>query len=165
MEMPTVDYCFGMFPPKYASFLISIVGLTTGGLGLTGIILFGVFEEFIIAHFTGSSKLNGDIKMLVLGTMGMVSILLILANALLFFGVTTGSSGLVGGAKLTMLVMCLFLIFLMVTMPLICFFFDVRCLIKQISTPGVVLAYLLVGFFVWFWLYFMVVAYSHEDSM
>ncbi|KAL4705704.1 hypothetical protein ACJJTC_018777 [Scirpophaga incertulas] len=76
LDMPLVTKCFGVFPPKYATYLISIFGMSSGGVGLAGLVLYSIAENSIMRHFGAPTKVDEDIKKLVLMCVGLISLLI-----------------------------------------------------------------------------------------
>ncbi|KAJ0183774.1 hypothetical protein K1T71_000197 [Dendrolimus kikuchii] len=160
MDMPEVTRCFGMFPPKYACFLISLFGLGSGGVGIAGIILFGVVEKSVLSHFVATTVTDDGLKKVALMSIGMSSLMLLASNAFLFLGVTSNKEGCVKAFIYIILVMCLIIVTVIIAGPLSCFFLSRTCLVKKISIPILVLGYFTLGIYVQVWLYFMVVAHN-----
>ncbi|XP_047543961.1 uncharacterized protein LOC125076065 [Vanessa atalanta] len=163
MDMPEVTRCFGTFPPKHATYLIAIFGLGSGGVGLAGIILYGIIENALLVYVLGRRGTNVDesLKKAVLLTIGLSSLLLTVGNALLFLGATTQSRGALSVGVYTLLAMCLILLFGAISAPVSCFFFKTACLIKKISTATMVLTSIVLTIFIEVWLYFLVVAHNY----
>lgn len=165
MEIPEVYKCFGMFPLRYGCLLISFLGLGCGGVGLAGLILYGVIEDSIVAHFVQSTKVDESLKKAVLVTIGLTSLLLVVGNLLLFLGVSFSARGCVQGFGWITFAICLMLMLAAGGAPVSCFFLDKTCLIKKISSSAMVLAYLAVTVFLQIWLYFMVVAFNFKEEL
>ncbi|XP_046977605.1 uncharacterized protein LOC124543426 [Vanessa cardui] len=163
MDMPEVTKCFGTFPPKYATYLIAVFGLGSGGVGLTGIILYGIIENALLVYILGRRGPNVDesLKKAVLLTIGLSSLLLTVGNALLFLGATTQSRGALSVGVYTLLAMCLMLLFGAMSAPISCFFYKTACLVKKISTATMVFCSLILTVFIEIWLYFLVVAHNY----
>ncbi|XP_026499324.1 uncharacterized protein LOC113403100 [Vanessa tameamea] len=163
MDMPEVTRCFGTFPPKHATYLIALFGLGSGGVGLAGIILYGIIENALLVYVLGRRGINVDesLKKAVLLTIGLSSLLLTVGNALLFLGATTQSRGALSVGVYTLLAMCLILLFGAISAPVSCFFFKTACLIKKISTATMVLSSIVLTIFIEVWLYFLVVAHNY----
>ncbi|XP_028177273.1 uncharacterized protein LOC114365045 [Ostrinia furnacalis] len=165
MDMPEVRRCFGIFPPKHGTYLISLFGLASGGVGIAGIILYGIAEETILVHFMKKDQLNEDIKKVVLLTIGLTSLMLLVANAMLFIGVSSKSAGAVSAGVITIFILCILLIIAAIAAPMSCFFIDSTCLVKKVSS--IVITIFIVGLtlFLELWLYFMAVAWNHEQEL
>ncbi|XP_032527974.1 uncharacterized protein LOC116778167 [Danaus plexippus] len=163
MELPEVTKCFGIFPPKHATYMISLFGLASGGAGIAGIVLYGLIEKAITAFFLGNSKQKMDdaVKKVVLLTLGLTSLLMLVGNILLFLGATSSSRGALSSGVIVLLVMCLIIIFEAIGLPLFCFFHEPFCVIKKLSTLLVVLSSLIITIFLELWLYFIAVANSY----
>lgn len=160
MEMPEVPKCFGVFPPRYACYLIALFGLGSGGIGLAGIILYGLLETSILGHFIESKTRDESVKKVILLTIGLSSLLLCAANTLLFLGTISKSRGAVLSAMWVTLAMCMLLITGTIAAPMSCFFMETMCLIKKVSFVVMVLGFMSVTLFLQLWLYFTVVMYS-----
>lgn len=160
MEMPVVDNCFGMFPPRYGCYLISLFGIGSGGIGISGIILYGLLETSILGEFMDSKTKDDSVKKAVLMTIGLSSILLCAGNTLLLLGTVSNSRGAVVSAMWVTLVMCMLLIIGVIAAPMSCFFMEFTCLVKKVSFIVMVLAFILVTIFLQLWLYFSVVMYN-----
>ncbi|XP_028035495.1 uncharacterized protein LOC114246933 [Bombyx mandarina] len=165
MEMPEVNRCFGMFPPKYGCLLISWLGLATGGTGLAGIIMYGIVQEQIIAHFMNTTKVDEGSKKMALMSIGFTSLMLFIGNGLLFLGVTFSSKSCVKYFVYVTFAMCLIMIMGCIGAPVSCFFLAKTCVMKKISSPAMVIGYLGFTIFIELWLYFMVVGYNFKESL
>ncbi|XP_026762310.1 uncharacterized protein LOC113521070 [Galleria mellonella] len=165
MDMPEVNKLFGIFPLKYGSYLISLFGLGSGGVGIAGIILYGIAENIIMAIFCGHTSIDEGIKKTVLMSIGLTSLLMLVANALLFLGVTFTIPGCVNSAVRVMLAMCVLIMLGAIILPVSCFFLSSMCLVKKISSVVMVLVVLTVTIFLELWLYFMVVAWNFEQTL
>lgn len=163
MDVPPTEKCCGVFPNRYGSYLISIFGLSTGAVGLTGIILFGLVEKSAMAHLDQVGDETG--KKVVLLTIGLISLLLLVSNAMLFIGVSTNSHGAVTASAWVLMFMCLFLIFGLIGIPTICFFYDSYCVAKSISLTLIVLSLLFMNIFLDVWCYFIVIIFNTEMDM
>ncbi|XP_050360614.1 uncharacterized protein LOC126780308 [Nymphalis io] len=162
MNMPEVTRCFGTFPPKYATYLIALFGLGSGGVGLAGIILYGIIENALLVYILGRRpRVDETLKKAVLLTIGLSSLLLTVGNALLFVGATSQSRGALSVGVWTLLAMCLLLIFGAISAPVSCFFIKNACIIKKISTVTMVLTSIVLTIFIEVWLYFLVVAHNY----
>ncbi|KAM3968409.1 uncharacterized protein ACR2FA_000414 [Aphomia sociella] len=165
MEMPDIKKCFGMFPPKYGSYLIALFGLGSGGVGIAGIILYGIAEHIIMSVFGNRNSIDEGIKKAVLLTIGLTSLLLLVGNSLLFLGVTFKSSGCVKSAVRILLTMCVLLMIAAMAMPISCFFLSNMCLVKKISSVVMILIVITMTSFLMIWLYFTSVAWNLEQEM
>ncbi|CAD0194147.1 unnamed protein product [Chrysodeixis includens] len=163
--VPEIPRCFGMFPPKYATYLISIFGLSSGGVGLAGIILFGLVDNSAVAQAVKNNKTDETIKKVVLLSIGLTSLVLFVANALLFLGVACRSRGSDMAGAYLLLLMCSALVCAAIGTPMSCFFLPQSCLIKKISCTLLFMAYLLLTVFLCVWIYFMVVAFNHLKDL
>ncbi|XP_034839584.1 uncharacterized protein [Maniola hyperantus] len=166
MEFPEVTRCFGTFPPKYATYLISLFGLGCGGVGLAGIVLFGLIENALIVYITGRNLPMDDVvRKVVLASIGLTSLMLTVANALLFLGATSGSTGALSAGIWVIFAMCLLLIAVAMAGPLSCIFLQNLCIVKKFSTVIMVLGTLVLTVFLEIWLYFMVVAGNYLNQL
>lgn len=163
--VPEIPKCFGMFPPKYATYLISLFGLSSGGVGLAGIVLYGLVEDSVIAHVVKNDKTDDVIKKTVLLSIGLTSLLLFIASFLLFLGSALKNSGYLLIGSYLLLVMSSLLVIVAIATPMSCFFLPKSCLIKKISSTLLVMAYLLLTVFLWIWIYFMTVAFNYLNEM
>lgn len=160
--MPDVVRCFGTFPPKYATYLISLFGLASGGIGLAGIVLYGLIENALLVYITGRNvDVDDTVKKAVLLSIGLMSLMLTVANALLFLGATSGSPGSIATGMWVLLAMCMILICAAIAAPVSCFFLKSACIIKKVSTSVMVLGSLVVTVFLEIWLYFVVVVNTY----
>lgn len=161
--MPEVVRCFGTFPPKYATYLIAIFGLASGGTGLAGIILYGLIENALLVYITGRNDITLDdaVKKAILLSIGLTSLLLTVASALLFAGATSGSPGSLAAGVWVLFGMCMILICAAIAAPVSCFFLKSACIIKKVSVSVMVLGATVVTVFLEIWLYFMVVANAY----
>lgn len=162
MNVPPVQKCCGMFPPKHATYLISLIGVAIGGATLAGIILYGVVEKALINFFSGphAQKMDEDVKKILLVTLGITSLLLTVASVLICLGSTANSRSMIGIGVWVIFVMCMILIGLILFAPLSCFFLKTICVVKKISTTTVFFAEIGIAIFLMFWLYYMVVVYN-----
>lgn len=167
MEMPEIKRCFGVFPPKYATYLISLFGLSSGGLGIAGIVLYGIAEDLITSVFSSeaTSQLNQDIKKLMLATIGLSSLLLVVANAFLIIGSMGKKRMAVHVGYLVILSLCCMLIITSIAMPVSCFFIPDVCMVKKVSTFGLLSCIGIVTIFLEVWFYFMAVAWNYEQEL
>lgn len=166
MDVPEVVKCFGTFPPKYATYLIAVFGLASGGIGLAGIVLYGLIENALLVYILGRDvQMDDTLKKAVLMTIGFTSLLLTVASVLLFLGATAGSRGALASGVWILLAMCLILIFAAIAAPVSCFFIKNACIIKKVSTAAIVLASIAITVFLEFWLYFMVVAQNYLNQL
>lgn len=166
MEVPEVIRCFGTFPPKYATYLISLIGLGCGGVGISGIILYGLIENALIVYITGRTvPMDDAVKKVVLLTIGLTSLMLTTANGLLFVGATSGSRGALSAGVWVLFAMCLILLSIAMFGPLSCFFWKSLCIVKKFSMPVLVLGVIVLTFFIDVWLYFMVVAANYLNQL
>lgn len=167
MEMPEVRRCFGIFPPKYGTLLIAVFGIASGGVGIAGIILYGIAEDKITAIFSAkaTTQLDEDIKKIVLLTVGLTSLILVVANVFLFIGVVGKSAGAVETGIVVLFILCCILILGAVAAPTSCFFIDATCIVKKVSTIVISLAILSVTGFLELWLYFTAVAWNFEQQL
>ncbi|XP_059045833.1 uncharacterized protein LOC131841532 [Achroia grisella] len=165
MDMPEITRCFGMFPPKYGSYLIALFGLGSGGVGIAGIVLYGIAENIIMSIFGVRTNADEGLKKVVLMSIGLTSLLLLVANALLLLGVTFGSRGCVSAAVRVILVMCVIIMLATIAIPVSCYFLSSMCLIKKISSIVMGLVVLTITIFLELWVYFMVVAWNLEEQM
>ncbi|CAH2103124.1 unnamed protein product [Euphydryas editha] len=166
MDVPEVVKCFGTFPPKYATYLIALFGLASGGIGLAGIVLYGLIENALLVYILGRDvQMDDTLKKAVLMTIGFTSLLLTVASILLFLGATAGSRGALASGVWILLAMCLILIFSAIAAPVSCFFVKNACIIKKVSTAVMVLASIGVTIFLELWLYFLVVAQNYLNQL
>ncbi|XP_045510126.1 uncharacterized protein LOC123705415 [Colias croceus] len=166
-NMPEVTRCFGMFPPKYATYLISIFGLGMGGTGIAGIVLYGLVEKAVTAFFfkSDTAPVDDTVKKCVLLTIGLTSLLLTIASFLMFLGATSGSPGPLAVSIWIIFAMDLILIGLSIAAPMSCFFMESTCVVKKLSTTVLVLCFLVITVFLEVWLYFMVVANAYLNEI
>lgn len=163
--MPEVVKCFGLFLPKHGTYLISLYGLASGGVGIAGIILFGIAEETILSHFMKKDQLSVDIKKAVLLIIGLSSLMLLVANGLIFIGVVSKSANAISTGVYVLFTMCILLLIIAIAAPVTCFFIESTCLIKQVSTIVITIFILGVTVFLEMWFYFMSVAWNHEQEL
>lgn len=163
--VPEIPRCFGMFHPKYATYLISLFGLSSGGVGLAGIVLYGLVEDSVVAHVVKNDKTDDVIKKAVLLSIGLTSLLLFIASLLLFLGSAVKSTGYLFIGCFLLLIMCSLLIIAAIAAPVSCFFLPKSCVIKKLSSVLLVMAYLLLTVFLWVWIYFMTVAFNHLNEL
>ncbi|XP_022125120.1 uncharacterized protein LOC111000087 [Pieris rapae] len=162
-NMPEVTRCFGMFPAKHATYLISLVGLGMGGLGLTGIVLYGLIEKAVTAFLFQHSKgpVDDTVKKCVLLTIGLTSLLLTIGCALMFLGVTSSNPGPLAVSVWIIFAMNVIVITLCISAPLSCFFMDTLCVVKKLSFPSIVFLFTLLTIFLEMWVYFMLVTNTY----
>lgn len=162
-NIPEVTRCFGIFPAKYATYLISLVGLGMGGCGLSGIVLYGLIEKAITAFLFHNSKVAVDdsVKKCILFTIGLSSLLLTIACTLMFLGATSGNSGPITVSVWIIFAMILIVLSLCISAPLSCFFMDTLCVVKKLSMGSIIFLFLIVTAFLELWIYFMLVANTY----
>lgn len=165
MDMPEVKYCCGVFPPKYACFLISVFGIGCGGVGLAGIIIYGLAEDSITAHLGNPQNIDPTMKKVVLTTIGLTSLLLLVSNIFLFFGFTSSAVGLVGAAKWVTFFKCMLILLKAMLLPISCLLSTNTCVIKKLTAPFIILGYLALAIYVKIWLYFMVMMYNFQIQL
>ncbi|XP_047040469.1 uncharacterized protein LOC124644874 [Helicoverpa zea] len=163
--VPVVPKCFGMFPPKYGTYLISLCGLGMGGCGLSGVVLYGLVEDSVVAHFLDRQPVDSGMKKAVLLIIGMTSLLLFCASFLLFVGLAFKSTGSLLLGVWILFAMCMLLITASIVLPISCFFIPDSCVIKKFSAVVLTLAYITITIFLWFWLYFVVVVFNHINAI
>ncbi|KAL0852221.1 hypothetical protein ABMA28_000439 [Loxostege sticticalis] len=164
MDMPEVRKCCGMFPPKHGTYLISLYGLASGGLGIATIILFGIAENAIMSHFS-NNQLADEIKKTFLMFVGLSSLMLFVASGVIFVGVTTKSPGALSTGYLIIFIMCLILMLSAMAAPMACFFYESTCLIKRVSSITIFLFIVTLTGYLEVWLYFMTVVWNHEQEL
>ncbi|XP_072931479.1 uncharacterized protein [Epargyreus clarus] len=164
-NMPEITKCFGTFPPKYATYLISIFGMGSGGVGLAGIILYGLIENSILGEYINSGNIDESVRKAFLLTIGLTSLLLTIGNVILFLGVTSTSRGTIGTGVMVIFVMCMCIIMAVIGAPLSCFFVSEACIISKMSLVTIVLGILVITVFLEIWLYFMIVAHNYANQI
>lgn len=164
-NVPEVPKCFGMFPPKYATYLISLCGLGSGGVGLAGVVLYGLVEDSIVAHFMSNNKTDDTVKKAVLLTVGLSSLFIFISCFLLFIGVAFKMPGCLTSGAWTIFIMCCLVILGAVGAPMSCFFVPFTCVIKKLSSALLVMGYIGITFFLWIWMYFMVVVFNYLNEL
>lgn len=164
-SVPEVSKCFGMFPPKVAVYFISLFGLGSGGVGLAGIVLYGLVEDSEIARFFTDYPADENVKKLVLITLGLSSLMLFISSFFLFMGsLLRQDKALVLGAWF-LCFLCSLLIIGAISLPLMCFFYQKTCVLKKLSSFLLTFGYMFITVFLWIWLYFLAVIFNHLNNL
>ncbi|XP_049884963.1 uncharacterized protein LOC126379964 [Pectinophora gossypiella] len=159
MSLPMVDKLFGILPLKYGCFLVSVGGIGAGAFGLTGVILYGLVEESFLSVVDEHDTADGGLKKVVLCAFGLNSILLIVSNVPLFFGIIVKSHGMTNFSQVVMFMMVILNIVVFVALPTSCLLLS-DCLVKAISSTVLLVGVVAMYVYLSLWLYFAVCVWN-----
>lgn len=165
MEVPEVRRCFGMFPVRYATYMISILALVLGSLGLGAIIIYALARELIIKHFTGSLSTDALSQKITVLAIGLSSLFLFFSGIMLFVGVTFKQEAALAGGVWVLTAMCGVLLFVSMAIPILCYNDASYCILNRLPLSAIILVYTLVTLYLQVWFYFMVVAHNCLNDM
>lgn len=163
--VPEVKKFLGRVHTKYGSFIIAIVGMITGAIGLLMIIIFGLMEDGITGFFVQDPDSDKSVKKAFLMILGMTCLFL-------FCGCFTMLVGLLFKSNWSVLLGCWVILFMLVglliafiALPTACLFLPDSCVVKQATTSLFVFSYLVLTCFLWAWFYFVVVVFNYLNSV
>lgn len=169
MYMPEIKSMLNLIPLRYASYIISLFGITTGALGL--ILVWCVngplsFMKGIMLHFVPKDwTLEEHTRDEMLGIQGLLSVWLLVANLTLLYGVRSEGEIAVMVADRLLLMMCIGFIFAIIGTPAACFFKVYSCVLKGVPTSLITTIILYATIFLNVWLYFVVVVWNYEQTL
>lgn len=162
MAMPELQSFFG-FPLRFGCFVISVLGLGIGGTGLAIIIVFGLVEQIISEY---GVKFDPNTKKMVLLSLGMSSILLVIANTCVLLGVFSASSNKIGVGKYISFIFVFFLLGGMMYPSLSCYADKDSCdIVKSHSFEEILLITSALGLLSMLWLYFILTLHNYQEML